>query len=45
MAHKDQLTWTTLAEVTDGARAFLDPVLAGHVDARWHPETWAWGAL
>ena len=29
--------WPTLAEVTAAARAFLDPVLAGVLDASWNP--------
>lgn len=44
IAHKDQLAWTTLAEVTDAAKAFLDPLLAGDLDAVWHPKTWTWRA-
>jgi hypothetical protein len=43
MAREDQLAWTTLDEVTKAAKAFLDPVLAGNLDAAWSPETWAWG--
>ena len=44
MAREDQLAWTTLDEVTKAAKAFLDPVLAGEVDATWTPDTWAWGS-
>ncbi len=40
MAREDQLAWTTLDEVTRAAKAFLDPVLAGDVDATWNPESW-----
>ena len=43
MAHEDQLAWPTLDEVTRAAKAFLDPVLAGDLDAVWTPETWTWG--
>jgi hypothetical protein len=43
MAREDQLAWTTLDEVTRAAKAFLDPVLAGDVDATWNPESWTWG--
>jgi hypothetical protein len=43
MAREDQLGWTTLDEVTKAAKAFLDPVLAGGVDAIWNPESWTWG--
>lgn len=42
MAREDQLAWTTLDEVMQAAKAFLDPVLAGNVDAVWSPETWTW---
>ena len=42
MAREDELAWPTLAEVTAAARAFLDPVLAGGLDAAWSPGTWAW---
>jgi predicted nucleotidyltransferase component of viral defense system len=44
MAREDQLPWSTLAYVTSAARAFLDPVLAGGLDARWQPLRWAWKA-
>jgi hypothetical protein len=43
MAQEDQLAWSTLDAVAKAARAFLDPVLAGDVDALWTPGTWAWG--
>jgi hypothetical protein len=43
MAREDQLAWATLEEVTKAAKAFLDPVLAGDLDATWRPDTWAWG--
>jgi Nucleotidyl transferase AbiEii toxin, Type IV TA system len=43
MAREDQLAWTTLDEVTNAAKAFLDPVLAGGLDAAWSPGTWTWG--
>jgi len=33
--------WTPLDEVTTAAKAFLDLVLAGDVDATWNPDTWA----
>lgn len=42
MAREDELAWPTLAEVTAAARAFLDPVLAGGLDATWSPGAWAW---
>jgi hypothetical protein len=42
MAREDQLAWATLEEVTNAARAFLDPVLAGDLDAEWTPETGTW---
>jgi predicted nucleotidyltransferase component of viral defense system len=42
MAREDRLGWPGLAEVTAAARAFLDPVLAGGLDAKWSPEAWGW---
>lgn len=42
MAKADQLAWPTLAEVTEVAKAFLDPILAGERDARWEPTSWRW---
>jgi predicted nucleotidyltransferase component of viral defense system len=44
MAREDQLTWPTLDDVTKAAQAFLDPVLAGGLDATWEPESWSWRA-
>jgi Nucleotidyl transferase AbiEii toxin, Type IV TA system len=44
MAREDQLAWPTLDEVTKVAQAFLDPVLAGDLDAVWRPATWTWSA-
>jgi hypothetical protein len=42
MAREDQLAWTTVDEVTKAAKAFLDPVLAGDLDAVWDPNAWSW---
>jgi hypothetical protein len=42
MAREDQLGWTTLDEVTAAAKAFLDPVLAGELEATWNPTNWTW---
>lgn len=42
MAREDQLRWVTLGDVTGAAKAFLDPVLAGGLDARWLPSEWRW---
>jgi Nucleotidyl transferase AbiEii toxin, Type IV TA system len=42
LAREDQLAWPTLADVTAAARAFLDPVLADDIDARWDPKAWDW---
>jgi hypothetical protein len=44
MAREDRLAWPTLDDVTKAARAFLDPVLAGDLDAAWSPDTWTWGS-
>jgi hypothetical protein len=43
MAREDRLVWPTLDDVTKAAKAFLDPVLAGDLDAAWSPDTWTWG--
>ena len=42
MAREDQLTWDTLEAVTKAAQAFLDPVLAGELEATWDPVAWSW---
>ncbi len=42
MAREDELEWPTLGDVIRVAQAFLDPVLAGNLDAGWHPEQWTW---
>ncbi|MFB1485240.1 nucleotidyl transferase AbiEii/AbiGii toxin family protein [Corallococcus sp. RDP092CA] len=42
MAREDGLQWTTLADVTTAAKTFLDPVLAGGLDATWDPTAWSW---
>jgi hypothetical protein len=42
MAREDQLVWPTLDGVTNAVKAFLDPVLAGDLDATWSPQTWTW---
>lgn len=42
MARENQLTWLTLLDVTEAARQFIDPVLAGGIDATWEPQHWCW---
>lgn len=42
MAREDRLPWSTIDEVTVAAKAFLDPVLAGGLDALWLPGLWEW---
>lgn len=42
LARLDQLRWVTVADVFEAARSFLDPVLAGPIDASWDPSTWSW---
>lgn len=44
MAREDDLAWPTLAAVTAAVRNFLDPVLAGGLDAGWSPADQAWRA-
>lgn len=41
MAREDQLKWTTIDELLEAVRAFIDPILAGR-PGRWEPEIWAW---
>lgn len=43
MVEENALRWTTLAEVTEAVRAFLNPVLRGD-DGVWAPELWSWQA-
>jgi hypothetical protein len=45
MAREDRLPWRTLDEVTKATQAFLDPVLAGGLDAMWAPSKWKWTKL
>lgn len=42
MARENDLTWSTLAEVTHAAQTFLNPVLAGNLDALWDYKTSSW---
>jgi len=42
MAEADQRAWPTLAEVTEAAKAFLAPILAGERKARRDPTSWRW---
>jgi hypothetical protein len=41
MAQENALRWTSLDEMTEVARAFLDPVLRGD-EGTWDPPTWTW---
>ncbi len=45
MAREDQLVWATIEDVTKAAQSFLDPVLAGGLDATWEPTAWTWRAF
>ncbi len=45
MVREDNLAWSTLDEVTQAAKAFVDPVLAGELDTVWNPGDWMWSAL
>jgi hypothetical protein len=42
MAREDELAWVKLDDVHRAASAFLDPVLAGELDATWEPLRSAW---
>ncbi|MFP2927433.1 nucleotidyl transferase AbiEii/AbiGii toxin family protein [Pyxidicoccus sp. 3LG] len=44
LAERDRLPWKTLDGVITVVRAFLDPVLAGGLDASWEPHTASWRA-
>ena len=41
MAATDRLRWSTLSDLMEAVRAFLDPVLA-EGSGRWVPGTWIW---
>jgi hypothetical protein len=43
MARENALAWTTLEQVATGAKAFLNPVLAG-AEGIWVPDAWSWQA-
>lgn len=42
MAREDQLAWPTLDDVINAVQLFLDPVLAGGLDATWNVLAWRW---
>ncbi|MEM6961061.1 MAG: nucleotidyl transferase AbiEii/AbiGii toxin family protein [Myxococcota bacterium] len=42
MAERDSLPWTTLAEVSEAASAFLDQILGGETVGTWDAESWSW---
>ncbi|HWL88657.1 MAG TPA: nucleotidyl transferase AbiEii/AbiGii toxin family protein [Polyangiaceae bacterium] len=42
MARADRLPWPTLIDVTNAAKAFLDPVLEGGLSATWDPSARQW---
>lgn len=42
MAEDHDLPWPSLAEVTNAARAFLDPVLSDRTAVAWDPASWTW---
>ncbi len=42
MAREDQLVWPTLGDVTRAVKLFLDPALAGALNAVWNPVMWTW---
>ena len=41
-AREDGLPWANLADVTEAARRFLDPLLSEAIEATWDPATWHW---
>ena len=42
IAREDHLPWAALGDVLAAAASFLDPVLAGGLDATWDPKGWTW---
>lgn len=44
MVEQDDLRWRSLAELTEAAQAFLNPVLGGTTSGTWTPSAWAWRA-
>lgn len=42
IAAKDELSWTTLQQLTDSVSRFLDPVLGSALIETWDPSTWVW---
>lgn len=45
ISQENGLPWRTLAAVTDAARRFLDPALAGDQALIWSPRDWSWSPL
>jgi len=43
MAASDELTWKSLAEITEAVSTFLNPVLAAADCGTWNPGDWLWG--
>jgi hypothetical protein len=41
MARSNELAWATLEQVTNAAKTFLNPALAG-IPGIWSPDTWTW---
>lgn len=41
LARENELTWTTLEELTTAVSAFINPVLAGK-NGTWRPAKWQW---
>jgi hypothetical protein len=42
MVEEDGLRWTSLDELVQAVRAFLEPVLQGQ-EGTWDPVSWSWG--
>lgn len=45
ISKENRLPWPTLAEVTDAARRFLDPVLSGDDARAWSTASWTWSPV
>jgi hypothetical protein len=42
LAEAHDLPWTSLTQITDAVRAFVDPILSDRELTAWAPTAWAW---
>jgi hypothetical protein len=43
LAEESGLAWTSLEDAAKAAGRFLDPILHGKAQGKWHPGRWSWG--